>query len=172
MGSYKKAIDWGQMNSQPPSIDSVAGSGKTKLGFGINIEHELSKNLGIFFRAGWNDGRNETWVFTEIDQTLTAGFSIDGVAWSRKDDHFGFAQIVNGLSHDHRNYLQAGGYGFIIGDGKLNYGLECISELYYSFVLKNSHMAISPDYQLILNPAYNKDRGPVHVFGLRMHIEF
>jgi high affinity Mn2+ porin len=172
MGSYQKSVEWGLATSKVPNVDSVAGSGKTKLGFGINIEHELSKTLGLFLRAGWNDGRNETWVFTEIDRSISAGISIDGSKWNRNNDSFGFAQIINGLSPDHRNYLKAGGYGFIIGDGHLNYGLECISELYYSYSLKNSHMALSPDYQLIINPAYNKDRGPVHVFGMRMHIEF
>lgn len=172
MGSYQKAIEWGIVKSQAPSVDSVAGSGKTKFGFGINIEQQLSKCLGFFLRAGWNDGHSETWEFTEIDRSISAGISINGNLWKREEDHIGIAQIINGLSPEHKNYLAAGGYGFIIGDSRLNYGLECISEFYYSYILKNSHMSLSPDYQFILNPAYNKDRGPVHAVGLRMHIEF
>jgi high affinity Mn2+ porin len=172
MGSYQKSINWGLLHSEPPSVDSVAGSGKTKFGFGINIEQELTKNLGFFMRAGWNDGKNETWVFTEIDRSFSAGISIDGNTWKRADDRIGIAQIISGLSTDHRKYLSAGGYGFLIGDGKLNYKLEYISEIYYSFMVKKNQLSFSPDYQLILNPAYNKDRGPVHAFGMRMHAEF
>jgi len=172
MGSYQKSIQWGLMHAEPPSVDSVAGSGKTKFGFGINIEQQLSNNLGFFMRAGWNDGKNETWVFTEIDRSFSTGISLNGGVWNRDEDRLGLAQIINGLSPDHHQYLSAGGYGFIIGDGKLNYGPECITEIYYSFLLSRSHLSLSPDYQLIINPAYNKDRGPVHAFGMRMHVEF
>ncbi len=172
MGSYQKSINWGLLHSEPPSVDSVAGSGKLKFGFGINVEQELCKNLGFFMRAGWNDGNNETWVFTEIDRSFSAGLAIDGNAWNRNDDMIGIAQIISGLSSDHRKYLSAGGYGFLIGDGKLNYSPEYITEIYYSFMVRKSHITFSPDYQLIINPAYNKDRGPVHAFGMRMHAEF
>lgn len=172
MGSYAKAIEWGVIHASPPSIDSVAGTGRSKFGFGINVEQKLGNNTGLFFRAGWNDGRNETWAFTEIDRTATLGIVLNGLLWRRKDDRMGLAQIINGISTPHRNYLEAGGYGFIIGDGALNYKPEMITELYYSFVISGSNMSLSPDYQLILNPAYNRDRGPVQSFGMRMHIEY
>jgi high affinity Mn2+ porin len=125
----------------------------------------------LFLRAGWNDGHNETWVFTEIDRHLSCGVIFNGKSWHRGDDNIGVAQIINGLSGDHRNYLKAGGYGFIIGDGHLNYRPELVTEVYYSFRLSKYPVWITPDYQLIVNPAYNKDRGPVHAFGIRVHTE-
>lgn len=100
------------------------------------------------------------------------GLELDGNLWNRKDDHLSFAFLMNGLSKEHRNYLNAGGYGFIIGDGRLNYATECITEIYYAFKLKNTALTFSPDYQFVFHPAYNKDRGPVNVFGLRVHFEF
>jgi high affinity Mn2+ porin len=171
MGSYDNALKWGITHDKPPEIDSVGIIGTSKYGFGINIEQSLSKNAGMFLRAGWDDGHNETWTFTEIDRHLSTGLVFNGSLWHRNDDVFGIAQVINGLSEDHKNYLKAGGYGFIIGDGNLNYGMEFITELYYSYKVPHYTFWITPDYQFILNPAYNKDRGPVHVFGIRIHCE-
>jgi high affinity Mn2+ porin len=171
MGNYRKAIDWGKENSTAPDITKVEAEGRTKLGFGINIEQELNSNIGFFLRAGWNDGQNETWMFTEIDRSLSLGVNLTGEKWKRKDDNLGIALIINGLSAPHLDYLNAGGYGFIIGDGKLNYAMENIFECYYSYKLKGNSFWISPDYQFVLNPAYNKDRGPVNIFGIRVHVE-
>lgn len=171
MGSYKQALAWGIIHNVVPDIDSVNRIGTTKYGFGINIEQSVSKNTGMFFRAGWNDGHNETWVFTEIDRHISTGISLNGSLWNRQDDNIGIAQVINGLSEDHKNYLKAGGYGFIIGDGNLNYRMEFITELYYSFKVPHYTFWITPDYQFIINPAYNKDRGPVHAIGIRIHSE-
>lgn len=126
----------------------------------------------MFLRTSWNDGHNETWAFTEIDRAFSLGVQLAGNLWQRNDDKLGVAFIANGLSKEHKEYLKDGGYGFIIGDGKLNYQPEMITELYYSFKLKKYPFWISPDYQFIVNPAYNKDRGPVHAFGIRTHLEF
>ena len=171
MGNYIKSIEWGLENHIAPVIDSTNTLGRTKYGFGINVEHNFNKEVGAFFRASWNDGHNETWEFTEIDRAISSGFQLSGNIWNRTNDKLGLALLVNGLSNDHRNYLKAGGYGFIIGDGNLNYQPEMIAELYYSYKLKDYPLWITPDYQFILNPAYNKDRGPVHAFGIRVHIE-
>jgi high affinity Mn2+ porin len=172
MGSYQKAINWGIAYNKAPDIDSVHQIENTKYGFGISLTQQINIYSGLFFRASWNDGHNETWMFTEVDRSLSGGFNFNGNAWNRKEDEIGVAFIVNGLSEWHKNYLAAGGYGFIIGDGKLNYGHEKIAEIYYSYHIKLLGLAISPDYQFIINPAYNKDRGPVNVFGLRAHFEF
>jgi hypothetical protein len=145
--------------------------GGRKTGLGLNFEQQLTNNIGFFSRAGWNDGKDATWAFTEIDRTLNAGVSIKGTRWKRKSDEVGLIGIVNGISQDHRNFLSAGGYGFIIGDGKLNYGTEGIIETYYNARLTN-FLWLTFDYQFVNNPGYNKDRGPVHVFGLRAHVEF
>ena len=142
-----------------------------KLGLGLNVEQELNNSIGIFSRLGWNDGKDASWAFTEIDRTANAGISVKGIAWKRKDDVLGIVGIINGISQDHRTYLKAGGYGFLIGDGTLNYGTENIIEAYY-----NAHLFdffwLTFDYQFVNNPGYNKDRGPLHVFGIRGHIEF
>ncbi len=172
MGNYKSAIEWGKENNRVPEVDSVSREGNSKFGFGINAEQALSGDIGFFLRAGWNDGTNQTWIFTEIDRHLSAGVILDGALWNRGSDILGIAQVVDGLSKDHRDYLKAGGYGFIIGDGNLNYEPELVTEIYYSFKLLAYPLWISPDYQFIINPAYNKDRGPVHAFGIRTHCEF
>ncbi len=142
-----------------------------KYGVGINAEQELSGNTGLFIRASYNDGKTATWAYTEIDQSISAGVQIKGSSWKRADDVFGIAVVANGISKDHQAFLKAGGYGFIIGDGNLNYSSENIGEVYYNAKLFN-HMYFSADYQFVAHPAYNKDRGPVSVFSLRGHIEF
>ena len=183
MATYRSAVALGQYYRTQPDLESVRRDGHTKLGFGINAEQELTKNVGLFARVSYNDGINETWAFTEIDHSASLGVVSTGARWGRPDDRLGAAVVANGISTEHRAYLGAGGYGFIIGDGPgtgyvansgaLNYGLEQIGEVYYSISLPRYHAAISPDYQLILNPAYNRDRsGPVHVAAVRLHIEF
>ena len=146
--------------------------GGLKYGFGISFNQELSKYIGIFSRVGWNDGQSATWAFTEIDQTASAGIRISGDIIKRPYDNFGLACVVNGISAAHREYLNSGGYGFIIGDGKLsNYGYEQILETFYKVRLVQ-WLWVTLDYQFVVNPAYNKDRGPVNIFGIRTHIEF
>jgi carbohydrate-selective porin OprB len=146
--------------------------GGKKTGFYLNLEQELTSSLGIFARIGWNDGKHASWAFTEIDQTVQLGISKKGIPWKRSGDVAGLAVVVNGLSSDHRAFLKAGGYGFIIGDGKLNYAHESILETYYSAQLM-PYFWLTADYQLVVNPAYNKDRkGPVNVFAIRGHIYF
>jgi hypothetical protein len=145
--------------------------GGKKFGLGLNIEQELTSEIGFFSRIGWNDGKFVSWAFTEIDQTFTAGLSFKGKLWKRSEDVFGIATAFNGISSGHRNFLKDGGYGFIIGDGTLTYGSESIIEWFYNAKLFNSFW-VSLDYQFINNPGYNKDRGPVHVFGIRGHVEF
>jgi hypothetical protein len=145
--------------------------GGSKTGLCLNMEQAITDDLGAFARVGWNDGKHVSWAFTEIDQTIHAGLSLKGTSWKRKDDVIGLAGVVNGISADHRAFLQEGGYGFIIGDGALNYGHESIIETYYNARLFNNFW-ITFDYQFVNNPAYNKDRGPVHVFAFRGHIEF
>jgi len=171
MGNYKQSIAVGQQEDTIPDITLTRTQGHTKYGFGINLEQNLCNNLGMFMRAGWNDGQNETWVFTEIDRTVTLGLNIDGGMWKRRGDNLAVAFIMNGISSPHADYLKAGGLGFIIGDGNLNYAPEFIGEIYYSFQFFGKLLWVCPDYQLIINPGYNQDRGPANAFGLRVHIE-
>ena len=171
MGNYNQAINLGKHEDTVPDITLTRSPGRTKYGFGINLEQNLDRNFGVFMRAGWNDGQNETWVFTEIERTASLGLNIDGNLWKRDDDNLAVAIILNGISSPHSTYLKSGGMGFIIGDGTLNYSPEFIGEIYYSFQFFGKLLWISPDYQFILNPGYNKDRGPANAFGLRVHIE-
>jgi high affinity Mn2+ porin len=158
-------------------LNVISGNGKgtryggSKTGVYLNVEQQITNDIGAFGRAGWNDGKGATWAFTEIDQTLHAGLSFKGTRWKRNDDVAGIAGVINGISADHRAFLKAGGYGFIIGDGNLNYGHEEILETYYNAKLFNN-VWVTFDYQFVNNPGYNKDRGPVHVFAVRGHIEF
>ena len=144
--------------------------GGHKFGLGVNLDQELWNGIGVFTRMGWNDGKYASWAFTEIDNSFSMGTSIKGIPWKRPDDVWAIVFVTNGLSADHRTFLGNGGYGFIIGDGRQNYSRESILETYYSILL-SAHFWLSFDYQFVNNPAYNKDRGPVHVFGFRGHIE-
>ncbi len=145
--------------------------GGRKFGLGFSAEQELTNELGVFTRIGWNDGKHVSWAFTEIDQTANIGLSVKGNKWKRPNDVFGIAAVINGISKEHQHFLEAGGYGFIIGDGKLNYGNEVIAETYYNAKI-STFFWLTFDYQFVSHPGYNKDRGPVHVFGIRGHVEF
>ncbi len=158
-------------------LDVIAGKqegtnyeGK-KFGVGYSFEQELTNEIAVFNRAGWNDGKHATWAFTEIDQSFSLGISVKGNKWKRPEDVCGLATVINDISHDHKDFLKAGGDGFIIGDGRLNYGHETVIETYYNAHL-SKYFWVTLDYQFVKNPAYNKDRGPVHVFGMRGHIQF
>ena len=168
MGNYLQSLALNPIN---PLIQSVEKYGNTKYGFGINAEQNITTDLGCFFRASWNDGNNETWAFTEIDQSMSAGISMTGERWKRKNDNIGVALVVSGISKPHQDYLRAGGKGFILGDGNLNYAPEQLTEIYYSFELIPNSLYLSGTYQLVVNPAYNKDRsGPVNIFSARLHL--
>ena len=143
---------------------------QTKFGFGLNIEQNFTDSVGAFARLSWNNGQTEAYSFTEINNSVLVGLSIKGNAWSRPDDVLGLAVATNGLSSPNIDYLSAGGQTFFCGDGKLNYGREGIFETYYSFKIHRTLWATA-DYQRIANPCYNKDRGPVNVFSVRLHFE-
>jgi hypothetical protein len=174
MGNYEEALRIARATGTTPSVAADDRSGRWKYGFGLNLEIPLADNgnTGVFVRAGWNDGRTETWAFTEIDRSLSLGGQLSGTHWRRDDDWVGLAVAVNGLSSQHKAYLAAGGTGFMIGDGALpNYAPETIVETYYSFAL-NRYIRFSPDYQFVANPAYNADRGPVHIASIRARAAF
>ncbi len=166
-GSYRGAM---RGAGQLPDLASTRRNGASKYGFGVNVEQSLSEDAGLFGRYGWSDGKTETWAFTEIDRSLSGGFSIHGRRWGRSHDTIGVAAARNYLSGDHRAFLAAGGLGFIIGDGRLNYRPEQIVEAYYAFRV-TSAWTVTGDFQRIADPAYNHDRGPVSVGTIRLHWE-
>ena len=171
LARYADAIAWGQAHGQAPDIFQVRNSEQFKSGVGVNLEQAVSSGAGVFLRAMKADGATETYAFTEVDESLAAGFSAQGTAWGRARDTLGLMLARNGLSADRRAYLEAGGISFFIGDGALRYQPETIFELYYSLGLSRQ-AALTLDYQRIHNPAYNADRGPVDVLSLRLHAEF
>jgi len=172
-GNYRQAL---AIEGADPTLDinAVMASirhDNLKYGFYANLEQQVARDIGLFARASWNDGQNEILSFTDIDRSLSAGVSIKGSYWGRPADTVGLGGAVNGLSAAHRDFLAAGGLGLLIGDGRLNYRPEQILETYYAFAIDKS-FTFTADYQLITNPAYNADRGPVSIFSGRLHGEF
>jgi high affinity Mn2+ porin len=166
MGSFQEALD----RPMRPADIVATRAYRYKYGFGLNLEQEIMRNVGVFSRLGWNDGQTESWVFADVDRTASLGLSIKGEAWGRAADTVGLAGAINGLTPVHRDFFAAGGTGILAGDGTLAYGLEQIVEVYYEFqVWKTLHVTL--DYQYITDPAYNRDRGPVSVLGARLHWE-
>ena len=166
-GSYRETLDNPALN-----LDlSQTRTGRIKYGYVVNLEQALNDEIGLFGRWSWNDGKTEIMAFTDIDASLSLGASIKGTRWGRPDDVIGLGGAINSLSRDHREFIAAGGLGILIGDGQLNYRRERILETYYAYAL-NKQMTLTGDYQLITNPAYNADRGPVSVFSGRLHGEF
>ena len=154
-----------------PDITAHRHPGTVKPGFGVNMEQEAPANLRFFFRAGWNDGRYESFTFCEMNNTVSFGLDLSGDAWHRKDDRIGSAWVNSGLSQQHREYLELGGIGFELGDGALNYGRESVSETYYTAHIKGG-LYVAAQLSFVNNPGFNRDRGPVIVPGLRTHLDF
>ena len=172
MSRYEDALDAAARTpGTVPDLNAVRTSDQVKKGIGVNVEQALNADLGVFGRAMWADGKTETYAYTEIDRSVAAGLVLKGGAWRRPQDTVGAALAVNSLSLAHRNYLAAGGLGFFIGDGRLNYRPEGILETYYSIGVAKSAW-VTFNWQHIRNPAYNADRGPVNVGSLRLHTEF
>lgn len=165
MGRYREATE------SRPDVEAHRQQGRLKYGFGINAEQTAGENARLFGRWGWNEGKNESFAYTEANSSVAAGGDLRGKPWKRTDDRIGAVFVVNGISGDHRDYLKRGGLGFIVGDGNLTYGREQIFESYYRFQIVRS-VSVSCDIQHITNPGYNRDRGPVWVPGARVHVEF
>ena len=177
MGIYRDAVAQYKAGLvKIPDITNHPWHVTRKYGFGINVEQNLTRNLTAFARWGWDDGRTESFAYTEIDSTFNQGVGVNGALWHRKQDRAGVAFVSNGIKKDHQIYLADGGLGFLLGDGRpnhvgLNYGRESIVESYYTaHVWRGIYLA--PGVQHINNPGYNRDRGPVVVPSFRLHLEF
>ncbi len=171
MGTFADAIALAAITGGPADIAAVREY-QSRGGVSMNIEQEITSDLGAFLRAGWANGNIEPYEFTDIDRTVAAGLAVKGTQWSRPDDTVGLAGVVNGISAEHGAFLNAGGLGILVGDGILPHpGPEQIIETYYSYALSSS-TKVTFDYQLIVNPGYNTDRGPVNVFAGRFHTAF
>jgi high affinity Mn2+ porin len=126
MGSYRAAL---QQNPQNPDVTQTRAY-RVRYGFGLSWDQQLLKDeLGVFARLGYADGHAETWAFTEVERTISLGMVLKGKRWDRPRDDVGLALLINGLGPQHRAYLAAGGLGFELGDGQLNYAPEVIGGL-------------------------------------------
>ena len=171
MGSYDEAIT-GFLAGHDPKPDVVAyrQPGRVKTGLGVNTEYVFPTFVRVFARAGWNEGHNESFAYTEVNDSAQAGGDLNGALWNRPYDRLGVAVVSNGLSEPHREYLALGGQGFLLGDGTLRYGREDILETYSAHVWRG--VSASGGLQYIDHPGYNQDRGPVLVEMLRLHVDF
>ncbi|MBV8665873.1 MAG: carbohydrate porin [Burkholderiaceae bacterium] len=170
MANYTDAVQWGLVNAATPDVSQVRKFSSNP-GMVLNFEQEITSDLGIFARASANSGKKEAYEFTDINRSLSAGFTLQGNGWGRANDKLGLAGVVNALSGDARTYFADGGLGILIGDGALNYGREQIVEAFYSAQLCDK-VKLTADYQRVVNPGYNQDRGPVSVYALRLHAEY
>ena len=178
MGDYRGSVTLAQQTGAPPDITATETTGNKKYGYVVGYEQPLADNgnTGLFGRVGYNDGKTEDFAYTECDRIGSLGGQLSGTRWHRPNDVFALAVEQNDLSAAHKDYLAAGGSGFLLGDGQLNYGSERLLETYYNYQFSKHGAAttifVTPDYQYIHNPGYNKDRGPVSVASFRVHLEF
>ena len=172
MGSYSEAIAAYETRHDPvPNIETHREQGRIKGGVGANVEYATAAALRLFARAGWNSGDTESFAYTEVNDTVAIGGDISGAGWHRRADRLGIAFVSNGLSEPHREYLRLGGLGFLLGDGTLRYGRETIVESYYTAHIWRGVFG-SAGAQLLVNPGYNRDRGPAFVHMARLHLDF
>jgi high affinity Mn2+ porin len=169
-GTYAASIRLAEQTGGVPDITATRRNGTVKYGFGLNLEQEIAKDIGVFSRLGWNDGKTESFAFTAIDRLASGGVSITGTRWHRPFDTVATEFTASGISGVHAEYLALGGHDFLIGDGRLEYGPECIWESYYSARIFPSFFA-GFDLQHVANPAYNQQRGPVWIPSIRLHFE-
>lgn len=170
MALLRDAIDYALETGGPADPAPFRGSRKRD-GVSLDLEQRLTGDLGMFARAGMAGGNVETYEFTDIDRTLSVGLSIGGARWHRADDAVGLAAVVNAASGERLRYLAAGGLGILVGDGQLPHpGDEHILESYYRWTIV-SWLQLTLDYQWVGNPAYNRDRGPVSLFAVRVHVQ-
>lgn len=170
-GNYREALRLAAASHTTPDVTLTSRAGTLKYGMGVSFDQEIRGGVGVFGRWGWNDGETQSFAFTAIDRLASGGVSVQGTRWHRQDDVAGASFTAGGLSEIHRQYLAAGGLDFLIGDGRLRYGPEYVLESYYSARIAPG-LFVTFDVQRDANPAYNRDRGPVTIYGLRLHTEF
>jgi len=172
MGDYRASVQQYLAGKiAVPDITQTETFGAVKYGFGFNTEQEVTDSLRVFARFGWNDDKRESFAYTEVGQTILFGGDINGRSWHRLNDKAGVAFVSNAIKRDHQNYLRFGGQGFLLGDGGLTYGRENILEWYYNAHLWRGFFAMAGG-SFIANPGYNRDRGPLYVPAVRVHVDF
>src|SRR5262249_13707370 len=172
MGSYSEAnAAFLSGRDIRPTIEAHREQSRIKYGIGANLEQSFVAGVRVGARAGWNEGENESFAYTEVNNTIAAGADVAGIRWRRSMDRIGVAVVSNGLSQEHREYLRLGGLGFLLGDGTLRYGRETIVESYYAAGIGRG-VSLSAGLQHVVHPGYNRDRGPVTAAMARLHVDF
>jgi high affinity Mn2+ porin len=95
-------------NGVTPDISSVRAR-RVKVGGGVNLEQQITPDIGLFARFSMDNGQYETFDFTDIDRSLSGGVSISGALWGRAKDQIGIGGALNAISNARANYLAAGG---------------------------------------------------------------
>ena len=171
MGRYADAAQQAQASGSVADLAAVRQRG-SKSGWALNMEQSLTPDVSGFFRYSASDGSQEAFDFTEINRSVSGGVVLGGALWGQPQHTLGLGTAVNRLSAAGQAYFNAGGIGILIGDGRLPHpGSEQIAEAFYAVKL-GRFVRVSADAQRIVNPAYNRDRGPVNILGLRVHAEF
>jgi high affinity Mn2+ porin len=170
MIGFRQAIPL--LEAHGPGADlSSAQAYRYKSGFGLNWQQKITDDVGVFSRFSWNDGHTEGWMYNDANWSVSLGTSVKGAAWRRNKDTVGLAYVRSGISRSAQEFLELGGADILDGDGALSYGSENVLEAYYNLgVWRTFH--VTPDYELVVNPANNRARGPVSVFGIRLHAQF
>jgi high affinity Mn2+ porin len=171
MGRFTDAIRLAQVNSGPADIAAVRRM-QNRTGISFNVEQQISKVVSLFAKGGIANGNLEPYEFSDVDRTFTVGGTIKGSSWGRDDDVVGIAGVINGITRTHQKFLDVGGLGILIGDGRLPHpGPEEIVEAYYDLAVEKA-LHVSIDAQFVSHPAYNRDRGPVPIGAVRLHAQF
>lgn len=163
-------FNYGSGNAGAPDL-CWARKPNDKMGIGINLEQQVMDDIGLFFRGMYSDGKTEVYSYTSTDRSISLGALAQGSRWGRKRDMAGIGFAAGWISNEHAKYLNMGGIDGFIGDGRIRAQPEHVVNVFYSLSLLSS-LWVSADYQHISNPGFNADRGPVNVFGVRVHGEF
>jgi high affinity Mn2+ porin len=142
-----------------------------KLGAGISVEQYVARDIGLFLRAMYSDGHTEVDAYNPADRSFSVGAVAKGTLWHRPFDVTGAGFGMSWISASHAEYLAMGGVDGFVGDGRLQQAGEGIVEAFYSFNVARA-IWLSADYQHLWNPGFNADRGPVDIYGVRIHAEF
>ena len=171
MGDYADAVALAQETGTAASVAAVRQY-RSRTGVDLDFQQAITAELGMFVRAGLAEGGREAYEFTDIDNTFAIGLALQGKRWGLPDDTVGLATVTDGISHRHKVYLEDGGLGILVGDGRLpSAGREQVVETYYSHALA-SYAHVTADYQFVNNPGYDRERGPVSILGIRVHLQY
>src|SRR5712692_148119 len=79
MGDYRVAVnDFLAGRTAVPDITAHPRRTTTKYGFGVNLDQALNPWLTVFGRFGWNEGRHESFAYTEVNQGFALGAGLNG----------------------------------------------------------------------------------------------